>query len=46
MTSGKLRVIVERADIFIDTEVLGKMDPYVVFEQRQKDNMQSFKHTT
>ena len=34
MTSGKLRVTVEKADIFIDTEVIGKMDPFVVFEQK------------
>ena len=29
---GKLTVHCDRAEIFIDTEMFGKMDPFVVFE--------------
>ena len=50
MTSGKLRVTIEKAEISIDTELVGKMDPYVVVTQRQiscgEKAMESFKYTT
>ena len=31
VTSGTLRVRLERAELIRDTEMIGKMDPYVVF---------------
>ena len=34
MTSGVLRVTVHRAELTIDTEMFGKMDPFVIFEMK------------
>ena len=39
MTSGVLRVTVHRAELTIDTEMFGKMDPFVIFEMKQSGNM-------
>ena len=43
---GKLTIFCERADIFIDTEWMGKMDPFVTFTQTQTEGIAPFKHET
>jgi Ca2+-dependent lipid-binding protein len=46
VTSGVLRVTVHRAELTIDTEMFGKMDPFVTFEMKQADGMKPFEHKT
>jgi hypothetical protein len=37
--SGKLVIILEKAELFIDTETFGKMDPFTVFTQEQVEGI-------
>jgi hypothetical protein len=44
--SGVLKLIVDSAEIYRDTEVLGKMDPYVTLEYKTADNKVKKEKTT
>ena len=46
VTRGTLRMTIERADIYIDTETFGKMDPFVVIQQKQTDGLATSEHST
>ena len=44
--SGVLHITVEKADIYIDTETFGKMDPFVVLTLCQNEGMKEDVHKT
>ena len=44
--SGVLKLIVDSAEIYRDTEVLGKMDPYVNLEYKTAENKVKKEKTT